>query len=173
MLNSWNALKTKKKKSNIPLLSSSFSTAHPCFSHHRACAYKLLFSSQSCHEIILPMTMVKPTGIKIQSERAMIEPFHFLKASWIDETKPFFSIPSTSAQMTFYAVKRELQQKPFIASASLPHFCMVVQWVLKTAVLTFFAALHQGRCNSYIHTYIIIYQINQLCFHMQISCSHI
>ena len=156
MLNSWNCLKTKKE-SNIALLIYSFSTAHPCFSHNRAYAYKLLFSSQSCHEIVLSTTMVKSTGIKIQSERVMI--------------KPFFDFLSTSAQMTFYAVERELQQKPFIASVSLQNFCMVMQWVLKTTVLTFFGKLHQGRCNSY--TWYMIYQINQLYFHMQISCLYI
>lgn len=101
MLNSWNCLKTKKE-SNIALLIYSFSTAHPCFSHNRAYAYKLLFSSQSCHEIVLSTTMVKSTGIKIQSERVMIEPFHFLKASRVHETLQSLSLTSYPHQLKWH-----------------------------------------------------------------------
>lgn len=55
---------------------------------------------------------------------------------------------------------------------SLENFCMVMQWVLKTVIITFFDDLHHRRRKSSTrHT--IIYQMHQLCFHRQIWHSYL
>lgn len=114
------------------------------------------YNSQIWHKITLVM-LDYPWSARTNTQRVRV-----MKNSSISQRLPkltrgyktFHQYPYASSHMMYFSSESKSAAAKIIRC--FENFCMVMQWTLKTIMLTFFDALHQRRCNS-SRQHVVIY----------------